>query len=168
VIIGWTGSHSTLKYIKEVEQVLLEIGREFPNVKMVIIADQRPQLLFPFIFIPWNIQTEVKDLMQLDVGIMPLPDDEWSKGKCGFKILQYMALSIPAVASAVGSNKEIIEHGKNGFLVSNDDEWKSALVSLIQDSALRRKMGEEGRKKVMEQYSVNSNMKNFYSLFREI
>ena len=166
VTIGWTGSHSTLKYLKLVEPVLQEIERTFPAVSTVIIADKKPDLkLDRMIFIPWNIETEISDLMQLDIGIMPLPDDDWAKGKCGFKALQYMALNIPAVTSPVGVNLRIINNGVDGYLCSTEDDWKKTLTSLILDSSLRNKIGRNGRNKVIESYSVLSNSSNFLSLF---
>jgi glycosyltransferase involved in cell wall biosynthesis len=165
--IGWTGSHSTLKYLKEIESVLADILREHPNVEFLVIADKSPNLSsnVPFKFVPWRNDTEIEDLLQFDIGIMPLPDDEWAKGKCGFKALQYMALAFPAVASPVGVNTKIISHGVNGFLCSTADEWEHALRTLIIDPELRRKMGIEGRKTVIRHYSVLSNSTNFLSLF---
>ncbi len=96
---------------------------------------------------------------------MPLPDDEWAKGKCGFKALQYMALELPAVASPVGVNSKIINHGVNGFLCKTAKEWEETLKILIEDSSLRKKMGVNGRNTVVENYSVLSNSANFLSLF---
>jgi len=166
ITIGWTGSHSTLKYLKQFESILQRIETEFPTVCITIIADQKPDLrLRTLKFVPWNSATEIPDLLQFDIGIMPLPDDEWSKGKCGFKALQYMALRIPALVSAVGVNSSIIDDGKDGFLCSNAEEWEIALRKLIQEEKLREKMGANGRKKVIEHYSVISNSSNFLSLF---
>jgi glycosyltransferase involved in cell wall biosynthesis len=164
--IGWTGSHSTLKYLKQFESILQKMETEFPSLCITIIADQKPDLrLRTLKFVPWNSETEIDDLLQFDIGVMPLPDDEWSKGKCGFKALQYMALRIPAVVSAVGVNSSIIENGKDGFLCSNAEQWDIALRKLIQEQRLREGMGENGRKKVIEYYSVMSNSSNFLSLF---
>lgn len=166
VTIGWTGSHSTLKYLVVVEPVLRKIINEFPFVSILIIADQPPPLLLERLsFIKWNSHTEIEDLLKMDIGIMPLPDDEWAKGKCGFKALQYMALKIPAVVSPVGVNPTIINHGLNGYLASGDLEWYDYLSKLINDSTLRFNMGVAGRQKVIESYSVTSNSANFLSLF---
>src|SRR5688572_225049 len=167
VTIGWTGSHSTLKYLKEIEQVLSKILNDHSNVEFMVIADQRPTLpSLPSIkFIAWNPVSEIQDLMNIDIGIMPLPDDEWAKGKCGFKALQYMALGLPAVASPVGVNTSIIKDGENGFLCNTPDGWELALKKLIQDPDLRKKMGQHGRATVVENYSVVSNTSNFLALF---
>jgi glycosyltransferase involved in cell wall biosynthesis len=164
--IGWTGSHSTLKYLIEIEKVLNEILRKYPHVKFVVIADRKPTFLsLPLSFISWNPDTEIKDLMTFDIGIMPLPDDQWANGKCGFKALQYMALELPAVASPVGVNSKIIDHGINGFLCSSPQAWEDALQLLIENSKLRKSMGENGRKKIIRHYSVLSNSASFLSIF---
>lgn len=167
ICIGWTGSHSTLKYLEEIETVLLSILKEYPEVEFSVIADRPPVLstLRDINFIPWKSETEIQDLLRFDIGIMPLPDDPWAKGKCGFKALQYMALEFPAVASPVGVNATIIRDGVNGFLCNTPGEWKAALVRLISDPVLRKRMGVEGRKTVLENYSVRSNSSNFLSLF---
>jgi glycosyltransferase involved in cell wall biosynthesis len=166
VTIGWTGSHTTLKYLKNLEPELQSIVREFPWVSFLVIADREPNLVVPrLIFKPWTAETEIQDLMLTDIGIMPLPDDEWSKGKCGFKALQYMALKIPAVVSPVGVNDQIIDHGVNGFLAEDSEAWHEFLAKLINDVNLREKMGEQARQKVIAHYSVMSNATSFLSLF---
>ena len=165
--IGWTGSHSTLKYLDEIQPVLRKILSAYPQVEFLVIAD-RPSSLDvgpSLMFIPWNSETEIMDLLQFDIGIMPLPDDQWAMGKCGFKALQYMALELPAVASPVGVNSKIINHGVNGFLCNTPEEWEEAFRKLIEDSDLRKKMGINGRRTVVENYSVLSNSANFLSLF---
>ncbi len=165
--IGWTGSHSTLKYLHEVEGVLAKIISEYSNTEFVVIADRDPVLpaLPSHKFIPWNATTEIQDLMTIDIGIMPLPDDEWAKGKCAFKALQYIALEFPAIASPVGVNNKIIRHGINGYLCKTPLEWEVALKALIEDKVLRVKMGKNGRQIVIDDYSVISNSANFLSLF---
>lgn len=165
--IGWTGSHSTLKYLDEIQLVLRQILKRYPGVEFIVIADRPPSLDLgsPIKFVPWNSETEIKDLLQFDIGIMPLPDDDWAKGKCGFKALQYMALELAAVASPVGVNSKIINHGVNGFLCNTAEEWEKSLRILIEDSNLRKKMGINGRRTVVENYSVLSNSANFLSLF---
>jgi glycosyltransferase involved in cell wall biosynthesis len=165
VIIGWTGSHSTVKYLKQIEPALRDIENLFPSVKFIAIADQKPELnLHSLTYKPWRIDTEIKDLNEFDIGIMPLPDEEWSKGKCGFKALQYMALEIPTVASPVGVNTAVIDQGINGFLALSREDWKKYLSLLITDKELRRDVGKRGRQKVTDHYSVCSNAATFLSL----
>lgn len=166
VVIGWTGSHSTLKYLRSVETVLKKLTAEYPEVTVRIIADRQIDLdITRLEFTLWRKETEIEDLNQIDIGIMPLPDDEWSKGKCGFKALQYMALEIPAVASAVGANLSIIEHGVNGYLVTTRDEWLKYLKVLIENPELRRKLGAGGRQTVNQGFSVSANSTRFLGLF---
>ncbi len=167
LVIGWTGSHSTLKYLKLVEPVLQGFRTRYPMVEFLVIADREPALTInPLTFKSWDVNTEIEDLARIDIGIMPLPDDEWSKGKCGFKALQYMALEIPTVASRVGANTGIIDHGVNGFLASTDDEWIHYLALLADNKSLREAIGKSGRKKVVDQFSVRANSSTFLSLFR--
>ena len=132
----------------------------------MVIANHAPALpLASLKFIQWKQETEIEDLSKIDIGIMPLPDDEWSKGKCGFKLLQYMALRIPSVASPVGANANIITHEAEGLLCSGTEEWVEAIERLINDPGSRERMGEAGRKKVEQYYSVDSNSSTFLSLF---
>lgn len=167
VRIGWTGSHSTLKYLKSIENVLRIVEEKFTNVKIIVIANHKPKFdLRSLEFVPWQKKTEGEDLHKFDIGVMPLPDDEWTKGKCGFKALQYMAMGIPTVASPVGVNTSIINHGKNGFLADTNEEWVRYLSELISDSQLRKNLGNAGRKKVIDHYSVLSNTSTFLSLFK--
>src|SRR5690606_4454603 len=166
ITIGWTGSHSTLKYLKEIEPVLQYLETKYPHVQILIIADKKPDLQLQNLeFIKWNKETEAEDLSKIDIGIMPLPDDEWSKGKCGFKALQYMAMEIPCVISPVGVNAQIIDHGINGFLAESDQAWITHLEHLINNQSARVLLGKAGRKKIIENYSVLSNTANFLSLF---
>jgi glycosyltransferase involved in cell wall biosynthesis len=165
--IGWTGSHSTLKYLHEIEHILAGILKRYSNVEFVVIADKRPSLtmLSSLIFLPWNFESEIRDLMTIDIGVMPLPDDPWAQGKCGFKALQYMALALPSVISPVGVNSIIVADGINGYLCKTPQEWERALIKLIEDPELRERIGMEGRKRVVSAYSVVSNSSNFVSLF---
>lgn len=167
VTIGWTGSHSTLQYIDSIIPVMQSLGKKYSHkIIFTVIADKDPGLnLSSHQFIKWEKASEIKDLMQFDIGIMPLRDDIWAKGKCGFKALQYMALGIPAVVSPVGVNTLIVANAVNGFHATTPDEWIQALDTLIQDAGLRLRMGEAGRKKVIDQYSVTSNTSTFLSLF---
>lgn len=165
VVIGWTGSHSTMSYLNDVIPVLTRIDKDF-EVEFLIISNKAPEFeLRNLRFIKWKEQTEVEDLAIMDIGIMPLKNDAWSEGKCGFKLIQYLAIGIPAVASPVGVNKDIISEEENGFLCTSPDEWYSKLKILIENKELRRSMGQEGRKKIESQYSVQAQAGNFLALF---
>jgi glycosyltransferase involved in cell wall biosynthesis len=118
--------------------------------------------------ISWKKENEIEELNEIDIGIMPLPDNEWAKGKCGLKGLQYMALQIPAIMSPVGVNSEIIDDGINGFLASTKDEWVSKLSLLIDSKELRVKLGEEGRKTVIDKYSVLNNRDLYVNYFKSL
>jgi len=166
IVIGWTGSHSTLKYLTTIQPVIERLQNQFSFISFLVIADQLPTItLQKMTFIKWNPETEVADLLKIDIGIMPLPDDEWAKGKCGFKALQYMSLEIPAVVSPVGVNSSIINHGVNGYLAFTDKDWFNYLSALIIDQNLRNNIGKLGRETVIKNYSVSSNTANFLSLF---
>jgi glycosyltransferase involved in cell wall biosynthesis len=165
IIVGWTGSHSTLKYLDILVPVINELQEEF-NFSFVVICNKPPIWnVKHWQFIKWNGATEVNDLLLLDIGIMPLTDDVWSEGKCGFKLVQYLSLGIPAVASPVGVNKQIIQNGVEGFLCRNADEWMSALSKLLSDALLRQQMGKAGRAKIEMNYSIKSQEQTFLALF---
>lgn len=167
VTIGWTGSHSTLKYLNGIIPVLQSLEKKYQHVQFLIIADRDPALeLRRYRFKKWSKEEEMNDLAMIDIGIMPMPDDAWTRGKCGFKALQYMAMQIPAVVSPAGVNKEIIENGVEGFLCEIPDEWFTALESLLLNAEKRMVMGLKGRRKVISSYSVASNSANFLSLFQ--
>jgi glycosyltransferase involved in cell wall biosynthesis len=166
IVIGWTGTHSTLKYLGDLVPVLQKIETQFPQVRILVIADRKPDFeLRSLLFIPWSKATEVKDLMNMDIGIMPLPDDEWAKGKCGFKALQYMALGIPTVVSPVGVNTEIVNHGQDGFVADTPEKWYDTLAELATGAELRKQTGAQSRKKIEDRYSVISSSASFVSLF---
>jgi glycosyltransferase involved in cell wall biosynthesis len=116
-------------------------------------------------YIKWQESTEIFDLQQIDIGLMPLTNDEWSSGKCGFKLIQYMALEIPSVASPVGVNTQLIKHGINGFLCNNHQEWYNALEILLNNPEARLKIGAAGRSKIETNYSLNENQSIFLGLF---
>jgi len=165
ITVGWTGSHSTLSYLDELVPIIKELQDEF-DFNFLVIANKKPDLpLKNWKFIPWNAITEVDDLLKMDVGVMPLKSDAWSEGKCGFKLIQYLSLGIPAVASPVGVNKIIIEAGKNGFLCSSDAEWKEHLRQLITDVQMRTEFGKAGHEKILLEYSIQSQKQKFLALF---
>ena len=165
VVIGWTGSHSTLKYLELIVPVLEKLEQEY-DFEFLVICNQKPLFsLKSMRFIKWSEATEIEDLLQMDIGIMPLYADAWSEGKCGFKLIQYLSLGMPAIASPVGINKTIIEDGKNGFLCESESEWYEALKQLMTDASLRADLGLVGRQKMKAQYSIQANTGVFLSLF---
>lgn len=157
VRIGWIGSPSTLKYLKAVKQELEEVCLEANAGLLLVNGHEGFAFKGDLRMIPWTEEGEVEAILQMDIGIMPLPDDEWERGKCAYKLIQYMACGLPVVASPVGMNNEVVWHGENGFLASDTKEWKKALLTLIQDAALRKKMGENGFELVQERFTLRGN-----------
>jgi glycosyltransferase involved in cell wall biosynthesis len=165
IVIGWTGSHSTLPFLETLLPVLQDLHKEH-SFTLLVIANKKPEYKFPsLMFIPWKEDSETEDLLNADIGIMPLTTDAWSEGKCGFKLIQYLSLGIPAVASPVGVNSTIIDHGVNGYIANNTENWKQHLLTLMKDTEARKKMGIAGREKMVREYSVNSQKKAFLNLF---
>jgi glycosyltransferase involved in cell wall biosynthesis len=165
LVIGWTGTHSTIGYLDEIIPVLQHLEKSY-RFTFFVISDKNPEFaLHSFQYLPWNKTTEIADLLRLNIGLMPLTDDIWAKGKCGFKALQYMALGIPALVSPIGVNVEIVENGLNGFICETTDEWKKYITDLILNPQLRAQMGKEARRKVETHYSVQANRRTFLDLF---
>jgi len=114
--------------------------------------------------LPWNKDTEIEDLSEIEIGIMPLPDNDWAKGKCGLKGLQYMALGIATIMSPAGVNNDIINNERNGFLASNEQEWFEKLSTLIENRELSKTIGQNGRQTVVDRYSVEANLSKYLSV----
>lgn len=153
--IGWIGTPGTWgQYMASMQPMLMDLAIA-GNAKLRAIGAGRAPEPHPSLeVVEWSEESEVSQIQTLDVGIMPLDDTPWSRGKCGYKLIQYMACGLPVVASPVGVNSEIVEHGVNGFLASTENEWREALAVLLGDVELRRRMGEAGRKKVEREYSL--------------
>lgn len=165
-VVGWTGTHTTLRFIEDLVPLLKKVYQISP-FKLIVIANKNPKIDFPdFEYIEWSKQSEIDDLMRFNVGLMPLTVDPWAEGKCGFKALQYMSLGIPAIASPVGVNEKIIDNQLNGFLCTNDNEWIHAIQTLIRETETRVKFGKEARQKIERTFSVKSNADNFLGLFQ--
>ncbi|QMU27573.1 glycosyltransferase [Adhaeribacter radiodurans] len=165
VVIGWTGTHSTLKYLDQIVPVLQELEKKF-SFKFCVISNKAPAWnIQSLVYKPWQKETEIEDLLSFNVGIMPLEDDIWAKGKCAFKALQYMALGIPALVSPVGMNTEVVEHGVNGYICSTPQQWYTSLAEIISKPTLREVQGKAARQKIEQDYAVLSNRTNFLGLF---
>lgn len=166
VIIGWTGSHSTMKFFDDLLPVLDKAAAN-NGLEFVLISNKPPRVSLPRLqYIRWQEATEIDDLLTFNIGLMPLKPDAWCEGKCGFKLIQYLALGIPAIASPVGVNSDIIEQGSNGFLCSSEEEWADAITLLTNNADLRSAMGKAGREKIKAEYSVQANAGVFLSLFK--
>jgi glycosyltransferase involved in cell wall biosynthesis len=166
--IGWIGSPSTAKYLTAIAPALFRVCKGGRS-KVVLIGSGPVELEgVPTEVKPWSEETEVRDLESCDVGIMPLYDGLWEKGKCGLKTIQYMACALPVVVSPVGVNKEIVEDGITGILASSNEEWVNALTALRDDKALRDRLGLAGRKTAEKKYSVEVIAPRFAGLIREV
>ena len=164
-VIGWTGSHSTNKYLNSIVDVIRRL-KEKHQFKLMVISDEAPSIDAELIeFVKWNKEHEIEDLLKINIGIMPLTHDPWSEGKCGFKALQYMSLGIPAVVSPVGINEEIVDDGINGYICHNEQEWFDKLSYLIENRRIIKSLGLAARNKIEAQFSVDSNTSNFINLF---
>jgi glycosyltransferase involved in cell wall biosynthesis len=153
--IGWIGSPTTAKYLQLAVPALREICAESGGCMLSIGSDPAVLDGMPVEVRTWSEGTEVSDMGCFDVGIMPLPDEPWTRGKCGYKLIQYMASRLPVIASPVGVNKEIVQHGVNGFLAGTTDEWFQSLQTLRKNPELRIKMGEAGRRIVASNYCMD-------------
>lgn len=153
-VIGWSGSYSTVQHLDTLRSSLERL-RKKESFRLRVIGTPRFKLEGVEVeATPWRSHTEVEELRSIDIGVMPLPDDPWSRGKCGLKALQYMALGIPTICSPVGVNGEIISDGENGFLAATEEEWIDKMTRLLQSSRLREKLGRAGRATVEEKYSA--------------
>lgn len=170
ICIGWTGSLTTIQHFEQAIPYLRKLKEKFTDkIYFKVIGDaayKNPELDIQGL--AWTAASEIADLSEFDIGIMPLPDDEWARGKCGLKALQYMALETPVVMSPVGVNVEIVTDGVNGFLASNEKEWVDKLSLLIKDAELRKQVGIEARKTVEERYSIKSQRNNYLSYLKNL
>ncbi|KAF0114637.1 MAG: family 2 glycosyl transferase [Rhodobacteraceae bacterium] len=153
--IGWIGTPSTWTEYMAPKLPLLTQAAEAAGGRIAAVGAGRAAAAYPLLDnLPWTEESEVMRIHEMDIGIMPLTDTPWARGKCGYKLIQYMACGIPVIASPVGVNAEIVEHGVNGLLASSDAEWAEALQTLLRDANLRARMGEAGRRKVERDYSL--------------
>ena len=155
VVLVWIGSASTLKGMELLRPVLEETGRRHPGLILRLVCDRFfPMQNMQVQKLLWSPIAEAEDLAASDIGLSWLPDDDWSRGKCGLKVLQYMAAGLPVVANPVGTQAELVRHGETGFLASTAEEWTRALLQLTLDAQLRRRMGHQGRQYVQKHFSV--------------
>lgn len=166
--IGWIGSPSTKKYLFMIEEALKEIYN-IGNVKITLVGVGDLKFKdFPTDNIDWNEQTEVEEISKFDVGIMPLVGGPFERGKCGLKLIQYLSCGVPVIGSPVGVNNQIIQHGINGFKADTLKDWIKYLRIMKEDSELRKKMGVEGRKFIIQNYSLKHNSRKLISLLESM
>ena len=167
-VIGWTGSQSNIHYLDIVRPVLTRLQEKY-DFEFRVICDVDPEFpeLKNYRFVKWRVETEIADLGTFDIGLMPVPEGTWGMGKVGFKGIQYSAIEIVPVVSAVGSGHEVVEHGKTGFVVDNtESEWYEALEKLLKNPNMIVMFGKAARVKILEKYSVPSQASAYISLFQ--
>lgn len=168
VVIGWSGSLTTLAHFRIVEPALAILRKRYgTRLRFRVIGAphyQNPDLGIESL--PWRPETEVADLSIIDIGLMPLPDDEWSRGKCALKALQYMALGIPPVVSPVGMNSQVVQEGVNGLLARTLEEWVDKLSYLIEHPEERERLGRQARYTVETHYAVQANAPKYLAAFQ--
>jgi glycosyltransferase involved in cell wall biosynthesis len=151
----WIGSRSTLPYLRQWMPAMESAARRVPGLRLLTIANDTVQSdVLKVEHIPWSLETEAAALARGDIGIAPTPVDPWTLGKCGFKIIQYMATSLPAIASPVGMNGDIIKSGETGLLPASIEDWPEAIAKLASDVQLRSRMGAAGRAVVEKDFSL--------------
>lgn len=167
-VIGWTGSFSTVQHLDTLRGALKKLAQT-EQFRLRVIGTPTYELAPVDVeAMQWRAATELEDLRAIDIGVMPLPDDNWSKGKCGLKALQFMALGIPTICSPVGVNTDIIQDNENGFLAMTEDEWVDKLSRLLKSAELRRRLGDAGRATVEEEYSAVIQAPRVYEIFKSV
>jgi glycosyltransferase involved in cell wall biosynthesis len=159
IVLGWTGLSTNLKYLVSLESVFKKLKHNF-DFRLVVICEAGTANPFPDSNLDvemraWSKESEIEDLSEIDIGLMPLVDDTWARGKCGFKLIQYMAIGMASVASPVGVNNEIIEHGTNGYLAGSEKEWIDCLSDLLGNKPRIKEFGLAGRLAAVERFSTD-------------
>ena len=168
IVIGWTGSFSTVQHLDTLRGALKKLAG-IERFRLRVIGTPTYELSSVDVeAMQWRAATELEDLRAIDIGVMPLPDDNWSKGKCGLKALQFMALGIPTICSPVGVNTDIIQDNENGFLAMSESEWVDKLTRLLRDAELRRRLGDAGRVTVEQRYSAATQAPRVYEIFKSV
>jgi glycosyltransferase involved in cell wall biosynthesis len=165
--IGWIGQRSTSVYLMPYCERFAQIAKD-RGTRFISIGCDLTRNGFPYMdYIPWSEHTEVDALSQLDIGIMPLSDGLFERGKCGYKLVQYMAAGLPVIASNIGENRSIVRHGIDGFLVNSLDEWTDAINTLLSDQQLRRRMGSEGRQRAQKKFCLHVSAPRLANIFND-
>lgn len=169
ITLGWIGSPATAHFLHAVAPSLQAVAAQNPNLRLVAVGANAEQLAgLGFTVWPWSEADEIDMIRQFDIGIMPLTDGDFERGKCGYKLIQYMACGKPVVASPIGANREIVRDGIDGFWADTQQAWQQALTTLIADAELRLKMGRAGRQRVVEHYSLQASAPKLQSLLSSL
>lgn len=166
--IGWSGSITTLPHLRLLDGVLQRVARRRPIRARAIGVEEYRVPGVETSAVPWSAARQVEELARFDIGVMPLPDEEWARGKCACKALEYMAVGVPTLSSPVGVNAEILSNGPSGFLAATDDEWVDRILALESDSALRRRLGLAGRETVEARYSARVQAPRVLEILTEV
>lgn len=165
LVLGWSGSHSTSKYLLLLRTVFLKLKEENVPFKLLVMGDENFSMDgIEVEALPWKESYEVEVISRFDIGLYPLPDEQWVYGKSGLKALQYMAAGIPTIATAIGANFRIIENGVNGFLASGDADWLKYIHALAEDEDLRQQIGRAGAVNVRDKFSIEANKDVYLSI----
>lgn len=167
--LGWIGDHGSIHYLEKMRPIFEKIGVRYPQCELKIVCDtffNCEQLRI--VKKSWKAEEEVADLQSFDIGLMPLVEDPWSWGKCGLKIIQYQGVGVPVVCTPVGINRDLVEDGANGFWAATDEEWEEKLSILIENQKLRERMGREGRKRVLEGYTIQVCAPRLLSVLKKV
>jgi len=170
ITIGWTGtSGNYANFTDELINALTIITSKYSHVNVLFICDKKPpsHFNFKYTFLKWSDKTEVIDLQKIDIGIMPLIDSEWTRGKCGFKLIQYGAIGISSVGSNVGVNNQVILNNETGFLINDESEWYIYIEQLIQNKKLRDVLGENARNHIVKTYSTTIIYPKLYNILNQ-
>jgi glycosyltransferase involved in cell wall biosynthesis len=167
-VLGWIGSATTLPYLEHIAEPLRELGARYDGICLSIVGASGFRIEGLRVeSTPWLLETEVEKLSRFHVGLMPLPDDPWTRGKGGYKLLQYMSMGLPVVSSPVGINCRLVDHGQNGFLAADHREWLEYLGKLIENPQLQLEMGARGRATVEREYSLETSSAQLMRIMRE-
>ena len=168
ISIGWIGSPSTFKYLKTIRPVLSKLVKRYEIEVIIVGAKDTLGLKGIEKHVEWSQVTEVASILTFDIGVMPLDETPWAKGKCGYKLIQYMACGLPVICSPVGMNTDLVRHNVNGFLANSPEEWEGAFENLIESVELRKRMGQAGYKTVMHQYTVQVQANRLINIFETL
>lgn len=168
ITLGWTGSFSTSQYLKLLKDILIRLKEKY-DINILVIGDPEFQIDgLDVEIVKWTLESEVDQLKRIDIGLYPLPMEDWVLGKSGLKAIQYMALGIPTVATKIGANHRVIEDGVSGFLVEELNEWEEKVSQLIENEELRKQVGQAARERAIELYSVEANKDTYLNIIKKV